>query len=59
MNLLTKKYGAKYVLPIAMLIFGSMAMISAACTTFGGKVASTIYRYMLKILQASLPHAGF
>ena len=40
MNLLTKKYGAKYVLPIAMLIFGSMAMISAACTNFGGIVTT-------------------
>jgi MFS family permease len=36
MNLLTKRFGAKYVLPIAMFIFGAMAMISAACTSFGG-----------------------
>jgi MFS family permease len=35
MNLLTKRFGAKYVLPIAMLIFGAMAMLSAACTNFG------------------------
>jgi MFS family permease len=35
MNLLTKRYGAKYILPSAMLIFGAMAMISAACTNFG------------------------
>jgi MFS family permease len=40
MNLLTKRYGAKYVLPIAMLIFGSMAMLSAACTNFGGIVTT-------------------
>ena len=40
MNLLTKKFGAKYVLPIAMLIFGAMAMISAACTNFGGIVTT-------------------
>ena len=40
MNLLTKKYGAKYVLPSAMLVFGSMAMISAACTNFGGIVTT-------------------
>ncbi|RDW85199.1 MFS transporter-6 [Coleophoma cylindrospora] len=40
MNLLTKKYGAKYVLPIAMLIFGGMAMISAGCTNFGGIVTT-------------------
>ena len=40
MNLLTKKFGAKYVLPIAMLIFGSMAMLSAACTNFGGIVTT-------------------
>ncbi|KAF2089586.1 MFS general substrate transporter [Saccharata proteae CBS 121410] len=40
MNLLTKKFGAKYVLPIAMLIFGGMAMLSAACTNFGGIVTT-------------------
>jgi MFS family permease len=40
MNLLTKRFGAKYVLPIAMLIFGSMAMLSAACTSFGGIVTT-------------------
>jgi MFS family permease len=36
MNMLTKKFGAKFILPIAMMIFGSMAMISAAATNFGG-----------------------
>jgi len=40
MNLLTKKFGAKYVLPVAMLIFGSMAMISASTTNFGGIVTT-------------------
>ena len=40
MNMLTKKYGAKYVLPGAMLVFGSMAMLSAACTNFGGIVTT-------------------
>ena len=39
MNLLTKKYGAKYVLPGAMLIFGTMAMLCAAATSFGGILA--------------------
>jgi len=40
MNMLTKRFGAKYVLPSAMLIFGSMAMISAATTNFGGIVTT-------------------
>lgn len=40
MNLLTKRFGAKYVLPCAMLIFGSMAMITAATTNFGGIVTT-------------------
>jgi MFS family permease len=40
MNLLTKRFGAKYVLPSAMLIFGAMAMISAACTNFGQLLAT-------------------
>ena len=40
MNMLTKRFGAKYILPIAMLIFGSMAMLSAACTSFGGIVTT-------------------
>jgi hypothetical protein len=40
MNMLTKKFGAKYVLPIAMIIFGSMAMISAGTTNFGGIVTT-------------------
>ena len=40
MNMLTKRFGAKYVLPSAMLIFGSMAMLSAACTSFGGIVTT-------------------
>lgn len=36
MNMLTKKFGAKMILPIAMIIFGVMAMLSAAVTNFGG-----------------------
>ena len=40
MNLLTKRFGAKYVLPSAMLIFGSMAMLCAATTNFGGIVTT-------------------
>jgi len=40
MNMLTKRFGAKYVLLSAMLIFGSMAMISAATTNFGGIVTT-------------------
>ena len=40
MNMLTKRFGAKYVLPIAMFIFGSCAMLSAACTNFGGIVTT-------------------
>ncbi|KAH8811264.1 major facilitator superfamily domain-containing protein [Xylogone sp. PMI_703] len=36
MNLLTKKFGAKLVLPISMICFGAMAMLSAATTNFGG-----------------------
>jgi MFS family permease len=36
MNMLTKKFGAKMILPIAMIIFGAMAMLSAAVTNFGG-----------------------
>ncbi|KAI9729404.1 MAG: hypothetical protein M1834_006928 [Cirrosporium novae-zelandiae] len=40
MNMLTKKFGAKYILPSAMLIFGGMAMISAATTNFGGLVTT-------------------
>lgn len=36
MNLLTKRFGAKVVLPISMLFFGSMAMLSAATVNFGG-----------------------
>jgi MFS family permease len=40
MNMLTKRYGAKYTLPIAMLIFGSMAMLCAATKNFGGIVTT-------------------
>jgi predicted MFS family arabinose efflux permease len=40
MNLLTKRFGAKFILPIAMMIFGSMAMISAAAKGFGGIVTT-------------------
>ena len=40
MNLLTKKFGAKFVLPSAMMIFGSMAMISASTKNFGGIVTT-------------------
>lgn len=40
MNMLTKRFGAKIVLPIAMLIFGGMAMLSAATTNFGGIVTT-------------------
>jgi MFS family permease len=40
MNMLTKRFGAKYVLPSAMFIFGSMAMLSAACKNFGGIVTT-------------------
>ncbi|KAH6673302.1 major facilitator superfamily domain-containing protein [Halenospora varia] len=40
MNMLTKRFGAKFVLPIAMMIFGGMAMLSAACTNFGGIVTT-------------------
>lgn len=36
MNMLTKRFGAKLILPIAMIIFGAMAMLSAAVTNFGG-----------------------
>lgn len=36
MNMLTKKFGAKLVLPISMIIFGGMAMLSAAVKNFGG-----------------------
>ncbi len=34
--MLTKKFGAKVVLPTAMIIFGAMAMLSAATKNFGG-----------------------
>jgi MFS family permease len=40
MNMLTKKFGAKFILPSAMIIFGSMAMLSAAATNFGGIVTT-------------------
>jgi predicted MFS family arabinose efflux permease len=40
MNMLTKRFGAKLVLPIAMIIFGGMAMISAATVNFGGIVTT-------------------
>ena len=40
MNLLVKKFGAYRVLPAAMLIFGSMAMISAGTHNFGGIVTT-------------------
>jgi MFS family permease len=40
MNMLTKRFGAKFILPIAMIIFGSMAMLSAAVVNFGGIVAT-------------------
>ena len=36
----TKKYGAKYVLPIAMMTFGSMTMIAASVKNFGGLFAT-------------------
>jgi MFS family permease len=36
MVMLVKRFGAKYMLPLSMFIFGGMALISAACTTFGG-----------------------
>jgi MFS family permease len=51
MNLLTKRFGAKYVLPGAMIMFGSMAMISAATSNFGGIVTT---RWFLGI-----PESGF
>jgi MFS family permease len=40
MNMLTKRFGAHRILPGAMLIFGSMAMLSAACKNFGGIVTT-------------------
>lgn len=40
MNMLTKRFGAKFILPIAMMIFGSMAMLSAAAKGFGGIVTT-------------------
>lgn len=40
MNMLTKRFGASLILPLAMIIFGSMAMLSAACTNFGGIVTT-------------------
>lgn len=40
MNLLTKRFGASLILPLAMIMFGSMAMLSAACTNFGGIVTT-------------------
>ncbi|CZR66961.1 related to putative tartrate transporter [Phialocephala subalpina] len=40
MNMMTKKFGAKFILPIAMMIFGSMAMISASAKNFGGIVTT-------------------
>lgn len=40
MNMLTKRFGAKYVLLSAMLIFGSTAMLSAATQNFGGIVTA-------------------
>jgi MFS family permease len=40
MNMLTKRFGAKFILPIAMMIFGSMAMLSAAAKNFGGVVTT-------------------
>ncbi len=36
MNMATKKFGANIVLPIAMMIFGTMAMCGAAARNFGG-----------------------
>ncbi|KAI0018867.1 major facilitator superfamily domain-containing protein [Xylariomycetidae sp. FL0641] len=38
-NLLAKKYGPGLVLPLEMLVFGAMATLCAATTTFGGIVA--------------------
>lgn len=40
MNMLTKRFGAKFILPIAMMTFGSMAMLSAAAKGFGGIVTT-------------------
>ena len=40
MNMLTKRFGAHVVLPSAMIMFGSMAMISASTTNFGGIVTT-------------------
>ena len=36
MSILAKRFGAKYVLPGAMTMFGAMSMISAAAINFGG-----------------------
>jgi len=36
MNMATKKFGAKLILPTAMITFGAMAMLSAAVKNFGG-----------------------
>lgn len=36
LNIMTKKFGAKLVLPSTMLIWGALSMIQAACENFGG-----------------------
>ncbi len=40
MNMLTKRFGAKFVLPGAMIMFGSMSLISAGTTNIGGIVTT-------------------
>lgn len=38
-GMLGKKYGPARVLPIMMFTFGSMTLLGAACTNFGGMMA--------------------
>ena len=49
MSVLMKRFGAKYVLPGAMMMFGSLAMISASTKNFGGIVTT---RWFLGIAES-------
>lgn len=38
-NIMTKKFGARIILPTIMLIWGGLSMIQAGCVNFGGMLA--------------------
>ncbi|CDK25401.1 unnamed protein product [Kuraishia capsulata CBS 1993] len=53
-NILTKKFGARWVLPSLMLGWGGCSMIEAGCTNFGGML---VVRLLIGVFEAGF-YAG-